>query len=588
LLECPETYVFYWEVSLVKVCSRPSRGSVGRDVALLGVVAVTFAGTLGAQTIRKPDDDAKYTLVVPAFTSPDKILGCKTAQEVRDRLDGDLNYRKLPVVPKDHVDQTLQASVFPVCDPITPSDTKQLASQLRADYIVDGYVNKQGDSIRVYARLVLARDVSFSQPLPMVKAKGPGDAAKLVSKEFQAALAQIPGETECYNDGRDPSKYPQAIAAARTAIAAYPPSTLARLCIANIYENQKQAPDSIIALTTAILQVDSTNRRSLELAGQAYYDKKDYDNAVRTWTRLIATDPSNTDLVERVVTQIVQSGHADQALPIMDQVVKANPGDPKLEELQYRLQIVTKHYQTAAPLGDQVAKEDTAFADTLFFLRQVTAYAADSQPQKAAEEAARGLAKFPTNVSLQTLQAQQLISAGQLQQAKPVLLNILSKNPKAANAGILLATIYSQTGQNDSTLWALHMVAAADTASRSTAAKFALTQGNVWYKKGNASKNVDTLDVAIKYLAYSDSLDASPTPKFLMGASAFTAGYVADQAGAASKDCTTLKKAQDYFNVAQANVPAGLQMYPEPAKQILTALQQVQPIVGKQIKAVCK
>jgi hypothetical protein len=31
-----------------------------------------------------------------------------------------------------------------------------------------------------------------------------------------------------------------------------------------------------------------------------------------------------------------------------------------------------------------------------------------------------------------------------------------------------------------------------------------------------------------------------------------------------------------------------LQAYPEPAKQILTALQQVMPIVGKQIKAVCK
>jgi predicted Zn-dependent protease len=557
-------------------------------VCLAGVVALTFAGVLGAQTTRTPDPDAKFTLVVPAFISPDKTLGCKAAQEVRDRLDGDLNYHKLPVVPRDHIDQTLQASGFPVCDPITPSDTKQLASQLRADYIVDGTAIKKGDSVAIYPRLVLARDVSFAQPLPVAKGRSAGDAAKLVSKSFQAALAQIPGENQCYDLGHDASKYPQAIAAGRAAIAAYPPSTLARLCIANIYAEQKQPPDSIIALTQAVLQVDSTNRRALELAGQAYYDKKDLDNAVRAWTRLIATDPSNTDLVERVVGQIVQSGHADQALPIMDQVVKANPGDPKLEELQYRLLMVTKHFKEAAPLGEQVAKEDTAFADTLFFLRQVTAYAGDSQPQKAAELAARGVAKFPNNTSLQTLQAQQLINAGQLQQAKPVLLGILAKNPKATNAAVLLATVYSQTGQNDSTIWALHQAAAADTSGRSTAAKFALTQGNVWYKKGNATKNVDTLDVAIKYLAFSDSLVASPTPKFLMGASAFTAGYVADQAGAASKDCAQIKKADGYFGIAQSNVPAGLQMYPEPAKQILTALQQVLPIVQKQIKAYCK
>jgi len=572
----------------VKVRSRPSRGSVGRGASMASVVVFAFAGVLGAQTVRAPDADAKYTLVVPAFTSPDKVLGCKAAQEVRDRLDDDLNYHKLPVVPKDHVDQTLQASGFPICDPITPSDTKQLASQLRADYIVDGTVVKTADSVRIYPKLVLARDVSFAQPLPMAKGRSVGDAAKIVSKEFQAALAQIPCENQCYDLGHDPAKYGQAVAAGRAAIVAYPPSTLARLCIANIYELQKQPPDSVIALTQQILQVDSTNRRALELAGQAYYDKKDYDNAVRAWTRLVSADPSNTDLVERVVSQIVQSGHAEQALPIMDQVVKANPGDPKLEELQYRLLMVTRHFKAAEPLGDEVAKEDTAFADTLFFLRQVTAYASDSQPQKAAEEAARGLAKFPNNVSLQTLQAQQLISAGQLQQAKPVLVGILAKNPKATNAAILLATIYSQTGQNDSTLWALHLAAAADTSGRSTAAKFALTQGNIWYKKGNASKNVDTLDVAIKYLAYSDSLTASPTAKFLMGASAFTAGYVADQAGAANKDCTSLRRADGYFTVAQINVPAGLQSYPEPTKQIITALQQVQPIVAKQIKAVCK
>jgi hypothetical protein len=265
-----------------------------RASVMAGALALAYAGVLGAQTVRTPDADAKYTLVVPAFTSADKTLGCKAAQEVRDRLDDDLNYHKLPVVPKDHVDQTLQASGFPLCDPITPSDTKQLASQLRADYVVDGTVTKKADSVYIYPKLVLARDVSFAQPLPAAKGRSPGDAAKIVSKEFQDALKQMPGENQCYDFGHDPAKYPQAVAAARAAIVAYPASTLARLCIANIYAAQKQPPDSIVALTQQILQVDSTNRRALELAGQAYYDKKDFDNAVRAWTRLIAGDPSNT------------------------------------------------------------------------------------------------------------------------------------------------------------------------------------------------------------------------------------------------------------------------------------------------------
>lgn len=556
--------------------------------SIAGVLVLASAGVLGAQTVRTPDADAQFTLVTPAFSSPDKTLGCSAAKEVRDRLDDALPYKKLPVVPRDHVEQTLQASGFPVCDPISSSDTKQLASQLRADFIVDGSAAKKGDSVSIAARLVLARDVSFAQPLPVAKGRGIGDAAKQVVKSYQDALKQVPGEKQCYDLGHDASKYGQAVAAARGAIAAYPQSTLARLCIANIYASQKQPADSILSLTTAILAVDSTNRRALELQGQAYYDKKDFDNAVRTWTRLIASDPSNTDMVERVVTSIVQSGHAEQALPIMEQVVKANPGDPKLEELQWRLLMVTKHYKQAIPLGDSLMKEDTSFADTTIFQRQVTGLAQDSQPQAAAAEAAKGLAKFPNNTTLQIMDAQELIASGQLQQAKPILVGIVTKNPKESSAAILLANIYAQANQNDSTMWALHLAAAGDSGGRNTAAKFALTQGNNWYKKGNASKNIDTLDVAIHWLAFSDSLSASPTAKFLMGASAFTAGYVADQAGAAAKDCGQLKKAQDYFGVAQENVPAGLQMYADAAKQILTALQQVQPIVGKQIKAVCK
>lgn len=570
------------------VRARVSRGVVGARLVLLGVAVVAAAGVLGAQVVHVPDPDANFTLVVPSFGSTDKALGCKTADEVRSRLDDDLNYHKLPVVPKDHITQTLEASGFPVCDPITPSDTKQLASQLRADYIVDGDVARTPTGVRVTARLVLARDLSFVQPLPPADGTKPGDAAKIVSREFQDALKQVAGEKKCYDLGHDPSKYAQAVAAAREAIVAYPASTLARLCIANIYALEKQPPDSVLALSQQILQVDSTNRRALELSGQAYYDKKDYDNAVRAWSRLIAGDPSNADLVERVITEIVQSGHAEQALPIMDQVVKANPGDPKLEELQYRLLVVTKHFKVAAPLGDQIAKEDTAFADTTFYQRQVAAYAADSQPQKAAEEAARGLAKFPGSGALQIVQAQQLINAGQVAQAKPILQGILAKNPKAGTAALLLASVYAQTGQPDSTLVALHQAVAADSASRAAAPKYALIQGSGYYKRGSAAKNRDTLDVAIRFLAYSDSIVASPQAKFLMGASAYTAGSLADQDGMRDKSCPVLQKTQDYFNLAQANLPAGLQDYPDAAKQLLTAMQQVMPIVGKQVKAICK
>ena len=560
----------------------------------LGLALVFCVSIAGAQSPpRQHDADALKLLVVPAFNG-DKSIACKAAMETRDRIEDDLDGRHLWVVSRSNIEETLKASGFPVCDPITPSDAKQLSSQLRADAYVDGTISKvaalpapaTGPGVKLEAKLVLARGPEFAQPLPPAVGKDAGAVAKQVSKSLEAALKQLPGEDKCYKAAGQ-QQYPAALAAAQTAITAYPQSTLARLCIANVYAAEKLPPDSIISATKLILQLDPKNRRSLELAGQAYYDKKDMDDAVKTWTELIAGDPSNSDLIETIITKIVQSGKAELALPIMKGVVEANQGDPKLLELYYRLLIVTKHFKDAIPIGEEVIKEDTAFADTLFWQRQTFAYSGDSQHVKAAETAQRGLAKFANNETLMLLQAQELNTGGQVAQAKTLLLQILQKNAKNASAAQILLTIYAQAGNADSTLWALHQALQAGVPP-ATVAAIALSQGNNFYRKGNPSKNKDTLDIAIKFFAFSDSVVPDPKPKFLMGASAFVIGYALAQEASKEKSCPLAKSANDYFGITANNAPAGLPDFPEPAKQILSGLQQLNPFVQKEVKAFCK
>jgi tetratricopeptide (TPR) repeat protein len=568
----------------------------------MGLALVFCASVAGAQSPpRQHDADALKLLVVPAFNG-DKTTACKAAMEVRDKIEDDLDGRHLWVVSRSNIEETLKASGFPVCEPITPSDAKQLSSQLRADAYVDGTISKvaalpapaTGPGLRLEAKLVLARGPEFAQPLPAAEGRDPGALAKQVSKSLDAALKQIPGEDKCYKSAGQ-QQYPAALAAAQTAITAYPASTLARLCIANVYAAEKLPADSIISATKPILALDPHNRRSLQLIADAYYDKKDYENAVKSWTELIAGDPSNSELIETIITKIVQSGHAEAALPIMQQVVDANQGDPKLLELYYRLLIVTHHYKDAIPKGEEVIKEDTAFADTLFWQRQTLAYIGDSQPPKAIETAQRGLTKFPNNETLMTLEAQELNITGQLAQAKTLLMQILQKDPKNANAALILMNIYVQAGNPDSSLWAMHQAVAA-TVPPATVAPVALSQGNKYYRIGNGlTKTVptaarDTLDVAIKFLAYSDSLAADTRPKFLMGASAFAAGYAVAQEASKEKSCPMAKSATDYFAITQANAPSGLQdpALKDAAVQILSGLQQLNPFVQKEVKAFCK
>jgi tetratricopeptide (TPR) repeat protein len=568
----------------------------------LGLALVFCASIAGAQSPpRQHDADALKLLVVPAFNG-DKTIACKAAMEVRDKIEDDLDGRHLWVVSRTNIEETLKASGFPVCDPITPSDAKQLSSQLRADFYVDGTITKvaalpapaNGPGVHLEAKLVLARGPEFAQPLPPAEGRDAGAVAKQVSKSLDAALKQIPGEDKCYKAAGQ-QQYPAALAAAQTAITAYPQSTLARLCIANVYAAEKLPPDSIISATKPILALDPHNRRSLELVAQAYYDKQDYDNAVKAWTELIAGDPSNSELIEGIITKIVQSKHADAAIPIMRQVVQQNQGDPKLLELYYRLLVVTKNFKEALPIGEEVIKEDTSFADTSFWQRQVLGYASDSQAQKAVDAAQRGLTKFPNNETLMTLQAQQLVGLGQLPQAKALLQQILQKNPKNANAALILMNIYVQAGNADSSLWALHQSVTAGVAP-ATVAPVALSQGNKYYRIGNGlSKTVptaarDTLDVAIKFLSYSDTLVADTRPKFLWGASAFIAGYAVAQEASKEKSCPLAKAAGDYFAATQTYAPAGLQdqALHDAAVQILSGLQQLNPFVQKEVKAFCK
>jgi hypothetical protein len=46
--------------------------------------------------------------------------------------------------------------------------------------------------------------------------------------------------------------------------------------------------------------------------------------------------------------------------------------------------------------------------------------------------------------------------------------------------------------------------------------------------------------------------------------------------------------AKDAFTLAQENVPAGLQSYPEAAKQILQAIPQYMPATDDMVKRFCK
>jgi len=210
-----------------------------------------------------------------------------------------------------------------------------------------------------------------------------------------------------------------------------------------------------------------------------------------------------------------------------------------------------------------------------------------NQPQKASEAAARGVAKFPSDPNLQLFNAQALYKSGQLLQALDAAKKVVASNPKNGSGYFLLATVQDSLDRYDEIVATLE-AAKNNGVDPSSLAQLALKQGSDAYKKGQVSKDRADFQRAIKFLQLSDQLQSSADAKFLLGASAFSLGQSATIDANEKRSCDLARTARDAFTLAQANLPAGGQKYPNEAAQLLTAIPQFTPAVDNEIKRFCK
>jgi len=328
-------------------------------IALAALVsAAPFAGA-SAQRAPAPVPH----LMVTTFNAPEPGLGVQAAEAVRSRISGDMDNKKLLVIPKKDIDATLTASGYSTTESLASNDARALAVLLRADEYMEGTASKTPAGVKVDARLVLARDNSIQQPLPSATAPNLGTAAQQISKNYQAARAQLEYERACSNLFRE-GKYREAEQAARAGLTKYPNGTIVGVCLGNAQNAQNQT-DSVLATAERILAVDPRNISALRWSADIYQTRKD-PRAIQSLTALMAADPSNEKLRDQVVNDLAASGQAAMAVPIIQEALKNNPGDPKLLRTAWLVFLAAKQYDLAATAGAELIKADTAAADTTF------------------------------------------------------------------------------------------------------------------------------------------------------------------------------------------------------------------------------
>ena len=583
----------------VKARLGPVRSFVALTVLLIGATPVASR----AQAPRTPNPNAPR-LVVGTFRSGDKKLSAQASEELRSRLNSDIPFRQLTVLSSADYKTVVEQSGYPYDEALTSGDLGSLAKLLRTDEYMEGTVEKTAAGYKLTSVLVLTRDGSLLQPLPDVEGDKIARVASMLSKHVQDARKQLEFEKKCNSLGRD-GKAAEAIVAARAGIAAYPQATLVRLCELQVRAGFKQPPDSIIAAALEVLKYDPKSKLALTYAAQSYKDKGDQDRSTEILIRLLATDPTNTRLVDDVVNALAVSGKSAMAKPIISQAIKDNPGDVRLMKLGFLIYLASKDYKNGTLLGEEMVKIDTSLADTSFFAKMAAAYDADSAIDKAAEVAARGVAKFPGSVPLLTLLGQEQLKGGQQQQAIATFRRILALDAKAPNIRMLIARTYDEMKQSDSTFIMLHEAKAAGEDGQAVGG-YALTIGNRLFKDGQAAFSkaqtskttedyktaIDVNKLVIPWVSFADStltsVDSKNTAGFLMAVSAFSISVAAVTEAPKTKSCELAKLAQDYVMMSQMNLARGGKISPAAVAQLMPIVPQVMTGADQLAKQYCK
>jgi tetratricopeptide (TPR) repeat protein len=566
-------------------------------VAFAVMMLAGFPWTSEAQLVRGANPDAP-TLVVVTFKSADKKTGVDFAEEVRDRISGDVSYRDLQVQTKANIDATLQASGYDLTAALTEGDANLLAKTLRADEYIEGSIDKaaSGTGYTAAAWMVMPYDQNMVQPLGTFTAVKVGDLAKEISKSYQAAHKIYDDVKKCREDRRE-DKGADAMSVVSSGIAKYPNSTLLRICELQTMTDAKKPPAEVVKVAQDLLKLDPKSKFALQAEVDAYdqlsaKDSTYKDKKMGALAELLAADPTNTKLQQSVTYELAAAGKYDVALKIIKKAVEDNPGDVTFEKLYWQLLYATKDYKTMVKVGDDMVKMDTSFADTTYYDRTIEAYRTDSAWANAAAAAAHATAKYPKRADYWAQRGQLELKAGQVQQAIASLNHALEIDPKTPGARLLILSSLVDAGSFDSAFVAMHEdVKAGENVEQ--IGQFAIVIGKKVFDKANAAnpKVLADFQKVIPYVEYADSLltdrAMKNNAKFLLGVSHYFIASLMYPDVVASKNCDGAKTVNDAAVNAQLELPVGGATSPAVVQQLMPLTMQIAQASEQAAKVFC-
>ena len=579
------------------------------DALILACAGLALAVPASAQEF------VRQRLLVHNFEANAGSLGRRAADEVNSVI-GHGRGAGLELASRSDMLRKLEDAGFNPDSVLLPGEIRSLAREYRTDeYVIGRAARGSGRNVRLSGYLVLTRDSTLRQPIPVVERPDLDAAAEVFGAEVLRARAQLVPERRCENALRA-DQAATAAAAAQEGIRAYPRAAIARVCLLRAFEQLAQKPDSVLHVALALLDIDSASVKGWEAAASAYDQLGRSDSAGRAWSKAAALQRHDASAIGRIVMALMSDGNDSLAKPFIIEAVEDHPDDKHLAGLHWRVLLATADWENAAKVGEALRRLDDSYeTQAEYFLRMATTYRNLGQPFRALAEAAegvslhpadadlylfytqlvttegdsalaRGLERFPDNGKLLALDAQLRRRRGDLQGALAATRRAIAHDSTLARGNLQLAQAFLDVGQPDSALAVLpqRLRSAADS---SLTAQFALARGNALYQSANASHKRADFELALRYVQLSDHLSPSANAGFLIGSAAFGVAQLASTEAAAGRSCELATSAENNLVLAETQLARFGGVAPDAAKQFLDYAAQMRPYVMQQLQVFC-
>lgn len=565
----------------------------------------------------------KQAVLIVSFApgeGADARLGRRAADAVRSRAAKLINNdREVEVIDERKVITAMEHAGYNPDSMFAVVNIRQLARLMRADEIVLGTVSNTATGTKMRGEIVLIRDEHLRQPLPEVTAPRLDSAAVLFAKSLHAARGQMIYQRRCENALHDGSGQ-RALAAARAGVAVYPPSTIARTCLMWTLHQTHAPATEILAVAKQLLSVDSNNVHAIEYASIALDSLQRRDEAATMWLRLAETDTANHELMLKVSYALFAGGNSKRAEPFIVRVSDSHPEDLSLVQQKWRIAFENRSWAHAIEAAEvMLARDSIAQSDSTFYLKLGTAYHAANLPFKAVETLShaitafpndarvyslyaqyvraeadtvipRGLALFPRSADLAALNAKELRARGRVAESLDATKRAVELDSTMAQGRLMVAQLEMELGRPDSALVSLRKAIASGEDS-SLVAQFALSKGNSLYRAASGTKTSADFGLALRFLAFADTVRSTLQSKFLIGVAAL--GIAQSALTEATKltdkveSCRLARLGADMVPLARTQLQAGQEAFAEAAKQSLDYLAELDPYVGRAITVAC-